>query len=98
MRASLRPSRTMAMLLLASLGTGLVLSVARLLALPLVPLTVGLLCGAAFVALAHRARRRKARATLARPNRPRVLPGGRTMGRKYDLAKDRSTDGQRWLM
>jgi peptidoglycan/LPS O-acetylase OafA/YrhL len=99
MRASLRRSRTLAALLLLALGLGLMFPVARLTDLPLFPLALGLACGVVLVVLADRLRRRrKAREPETRVSRVRVLPGGKSVGRNYDLAKDRSTDGQRWLM
>jgi predicted PurR-regulated permease PerM len=99
MRASLRRSRTVAALLLLALGLGLMFPVARLVGLPLLPLALGLSCGVALAVLADRLRRRrKAREPETRPSRVRVLPGGKTVSRNYDLAQDRSTDGQRWLM
>ena len=99
MRASLPRSRTAAALVLLAVGLGLMLPVARLTDLPLFPLALGLASGVALVVLADRLRRRReAREPENRASRLRVLPGGRSLGRNYDLAKDRSTDGQRWLM
>jgi hypothetical protein len=89
----------MAALLLLALGVSLVLTVARLLGLPLPPLLLGLACGLGVAILSDRWRRRgKGRGAEGRSARLRVLSGGRAVGGNYDLAKDRSTDSQRWLM
>ena len=97
MLSTLRRSRATAAFLLAALGSGLVLAAVRALGLPILPLGIGVLCGAALVlvAKAWRRQRRAARAALRshRRSAPKTLPG-----RRYDLAKDRTTDSQRWLM
>ena len=98
-RGLLRRSPAVAAVLLSSLCAGLLLSFAHALRMPVLPLAIGLVSGALFFYLAGRARRRKRSARGGgRAARPRVLAGGRLLTGSYDLAKDKTTDGQRWLM
>jgi Flp pilus assembly protein TadB len=83
-----------------SLGAGaLLLSLARAAHLPLLPLAAGLVSGAliAWITLRGRLRRKRER-NAPRSLRNKVLAGGRPLTGAYDLAQDKSTDGQRWLM
>jgi hypothetical protein len=95
LRSLYRRRAVLALLLLFS-AVGFLAATARVFSLPVLPLVVGLLCGVAIALLADRYRQRAR--TRARSQRPRVLPGGRVLGRHYDLRRDRSTDDQRWLM
>jgi threonine/homoserine/homoserine lactone efflux protein len=98
-RAFLRRSPAVAAALLAGICASLLLSLAHVVRVPVLPLGIGLACGALLAYLAGRARLRK-RTTRggARVARPKVPTADREMGSGYDLAKDKSTDGQRWLM
>jgi hypothetical protein len=97
MLSALRRSRAVAAFVLAALGSGIVLAAVHAVGLPTLPLGIGVLSGAGLVLLveAWRRRRRASRAALRGPRRtvPKAPPG-----RHYDLAKDRTTDSQRWLM
>jgi hypothetical protein len=97
MLSALRRSRAVAAFVLAALASGIVLATVHAVGLPTLPLGIGVVSGAAVVLLveAWRRRRRATRATLRGHRRavPKAPPG-----RHYDLAKDRSTDSQRWLM
>jgi hypothetical protein len=96
MLRSLRRHRAQAALVLLALSLGFLLAGARALGLALLPLAVGLLAGLTIALLADRYRRRAR--TRARTRHLGVLPGGRVVGRHYDLRRDRTTDDQRWLM
>jgi len=97
-RAFFRRSPAIAAALLSGICACLILSLAHVVHLPLLPLGIGLGCGAVLAYLAGRARFRK-RTTRgsARTARPKMTEG-RELSAGYDLAKDKSTDGQRWLM
>jgi hypothetical protein len=97
MRSTLRRSTATAAALLAALGAGTLLTTVYALGLPALPLAIGVLCGAGLVlcAEAWRQRRRAARAALRGRRRP---ASASVPGSHYDLAKDRTTDSQRWLM
>jgi type IV secretory pathway VirB6-like protein len=97
LRALRRSSATAALLLVALCASSL-LSVAYALGLPTLPLGLGLLCGAGLVLFAEGLRRRRRAAQSALRSRRRATTADQAMGRRYDLAKDRTTDGQRWLM
>jgi hypothetical protein len=96
MLRTLRRYRALFALVLVVLAVAALLVAARALALPLLPLAIGLLGGIAIALVTDRYRRRAR--TRARVRHPRVLAGGRVVGRHYDLRRDRSTDDQRWLM
>ncbi len=99
MLRALRRSPATAAFLLVTLCAGVLLTLAHALGLPMLPLGLGLLCGAGLVLFAEGVRqKRKARRAAHSSRRDRVPPAARRLGRGYDLAKDRTTDGQRWLM
>ena len=99
MLRALRRSPATAALLLVTLCAGVLLTVAHALGLPTLPLGLGVACGAGLVLFAEGVRRgREARRAALRNRRGRVPLGERGLGRGYDLSKDRTTDGQRWLM
>ena len=97
MLRALRRSPTTAAFLLASLCAGSLLTMVHGLGLPTLPLALGVLFGAGLVLCAEGWRRRRRATRAALRGRPRATPAGMP-GRRYDLAKDRTTDGQRWLM
>ena len=97
MLSALRRSPALAALVLASLCAGFLLTTVHALGLPTLPLALGILCGAGLVLCAEGWRRRRRAARAAQRSRRRAAPQG-APGRRYDLAKDRTTDGQRWLM
>ena len=97
MLRALRQSPAIAAFVLASVCAGLLLTTVHALGLPTLPLAFGVLCGAGLVLCAEGWRRRRRAAQAALRNRRRAAPQGMP-GRRYDLAKDRTTDGQRWLM
>ena len=97
MLRALPRSPATAAFLLASLCAGSLLASVHALGLPTLPIGLGVLCGAGLVLCAEgwRRRRRAARTALRSRRRAGSAP---IPGRRYDLAKDRTTDGQRWLM
>lgn len=89
------PRTVTAALLLLGLSFGILVAAGHALGVAAAPLAVGLLGGMSLAFFATRAiRRRKA---APRTRAARTLPGQRR-GSGYDLAKDTTTDGQRWLM
>jgi hypothetical protein len=94
MRAS-RRTATAALVLLV-LSFGFLIAAGHGLGIPLAPLALGLFSGMSLAFLATRALFRRKATPRSRPGR--VLPGGRVAGGGYDLAKDKTTDDQRWLM
>ena len=89
------PRTATAAILLLVLSFGLLVAAGHALGIDAAPLAVGLLAGMSLAFVATRAIRRR----KAAPRRPgTVLPGGRVVSHGYDLAKDKTTDGQRWLM
>ena len=96
MLRALRRSPATAAFLLA-LCAGSLLTTVHALGLPTLPLALGVLCGAGLVLCAEGWRRRRRATRAALRGRRRAAPTG-LPGRRYDLAKDRTTDGQRWLM
>ena len=97
MLRAFRRSPATAAFVLACLCAGFVLTTGNLLGLSTLPVGVGVLCGAGLVLCAEGFRRRRRAIRAAARGRRRPAPTG-LPGRRYDLAKDRSTDGQRWLM
>ncbi|HVQ29498.1 MAG TPA: hypothetical protein VMV21_07970 [Vicinamibacteria bacterium] len=97
MLRALRRSTATAAFLLALIGAGTLLTVVHAWGLPTLPLVVGLLSGGGLVLglEAWRRQRRAARAALRGRRRASTAP---TTSHRYDLAKDRTTDSQRWLM
>ena len=101
MLRALRRSPVTAALVLVTLFAGVLLTLAHAhaLGLPTLPLGLGVACGAGLVLFAEGVRRsREARRAARRSRRGRALLGARGPRRSYDLARDRTTDGQRWLM
>jgi hypothetical protein len=90
------PRTVTALLLLLGLSFTVVLAAGRALGIAAAPLAVGLLGGMSLAFFATRALRRRKAAPRSRA--PRTLPAHRVGRPGYDLAKDKTTDGQRWLM
>jgi hypothetical protein len=82
--------------LLLALSCGLVITAGHGLGVPLAPLALGVFSGMSIAFLATRAL--LGRKATRRQRQARVLPGGRAVSGGYDLAKDKTTDDQRWLM
>jgi hypothetical protein len=97
MLRALRRSTATAAFLLAVLGAGTLVTMAHAWGLPTLPLVVGLLCGGGLV-LGLEAWRRQRRASRAALRSRRRASTAAPTGHRYDLAKDRTTDSQRWLM
>ena len=97
MLRALRRSTATAALVLAVIGAGTLVTTAHALGLATLPLALGVLAGAGLV-LATFGWRRKRRAARAALRGPRRSPSHGLPGRRYDLARDRTTDAQRWLM
>ena len=99
MLRALRRSPVTAALVLVTLCAGVLLTLAHALGLPTLPLGLGVACGAGLVLFAEGLRQsREARRAALRKSRGRLPLGTRGPRRSYDLARDRTTDGQRWLM
>jgi hypothetical protein len=90
------PRTATAAVLLLALSSGVVVTLGGALGIAPAPLALGVLSGIALGFLVTRRRLGRRPAPRAKPEH--VLPGGRKVGRAYDLAKDRTTDAQRWLM
>lgn len=97
MLRALRRSTATAALVLAAIGAFALVSTARALGLATLPLALGLLAGAGLV-LGIEGWRQKRRTARALHRSPRRSASAGLPGPRYDLAKDRTTDGQRWLM
>ena len=89
------PRTVTAAVLLLGLAFGILGAAGHALGVAAAPLAIGLLGGMSLAFFATRALRRRKSAPRSRAARP--LPGHRP-GSGYDLAKDKTTDGQRWLM
>jgi hypothetical protein len=97
MLRALRRSTATAALLLAAIGAGTLVTLVHAWGMPTLPLVVGLLCGGGLV-LGLEVLRRHRRAARAALRGRRRAPAAAPTSHRYDLAKDRTTDSQRWLM
>ncbi len=94
MRALPRTATAAGLLLVLSFG--FLVAAGQALGIAAAPLAIGLLCGMSLAFFATRARFRPKASPRSRPGRE--LPAGPVGRHGYDLAKDKTTDGQRWLM